>query len=314
MKQEYELLEEEFARYTGVRYASACNSGTSALTLALAALDVGPGDEVIVPDFTMIATAWAVTYRGAGAVFCPPGDDWNMDISRIEDLITNHTKAIIVTHVYGRMADMPKICQIARDYGLYVIEDACEAHGAYRSGRSGSWGDIGCFSFYRNKIVHAEEGGICTTNNTLYKQRMDYLRSMAMDGSGDYTHREMGYNFRMPNGQAKMARVSLKKIDANIKRRKEIANIYGSILLDYPTPLFGNGDVYWVYPVENTFYGLVRDLATTRAFFQPIHLQAPYHEPTFEVRNNGFYITIDENATDDEAEKVAEGVKKLLHG
>jgi perosamine synthetase len=156
-----EEFEEKFARYCSCRYGIATNSGTTALHLALATLDIKTGDEVIIPTFTMIATANAVTYTGAKPVLVDAeANTWNIDVSKIEEKITEHTKAIIPVHTYGHPVDMDSIIELAEKYSLYVVEDAAEARGAeYKSKKTRYLGDMGCFSFYANKIITTGEGG-----------------------------------------------------------------------------------------------------------------------------------------------------------
>ena len=162
-----EKFEEKWAKCIGVKYAVTCNSGTSALMLALKAIEVGSGDEVIVPEFTMVACADAVAWLGAKPVFVDCGNDLNIDSKLIEAKITSKTKAIMPVHIYGRPCNMRAINEIAKKHNLFVVEDACEAHGAkYFNQRVGGIGNIGCFSLFANKIINSGEGGICTTNDS----------------------------------------------------------------------------------------------------------------------------------------------------
>ena len=154
-------LENKFAKLCDNKYSVAVNNGTSALILAVKALGIKKGDEVIVPDFTMISTAWAVNYNNAKPVFVDCDNNLNINIDLIERAITKKTKAIIITHIYGRIVDMNKVIAIANKHNLKIIEDACEVHGANGICKA----DITCFSFFKNKIVAGEEGGICLTNN-----------------------------------------------------------------------------------------------------------------------------------------------------
>ncbi|MFB6556897.1 DegT/DnrJ/EryC1/StrS family aminotransferase, partial [Streptomyces sp. NPDC056405] len=166
-------FEQAFADYNGTAHGVACSSGTTALTLALRALGVGPGDEVIVPEFTMVASAWAVTYTGATPVFVDCGDDLNIDVSRIEEKITSRTKVLMPVHVYGRRCDMDAIMDIAFQYNLKVVEDSAEAHGVRPTG------DIACYSLFANKIITAGEGGICLTDDPKLADQIAHLRAMA---------------------------------------------------------------------------------------------------------------------------------------
>lgn len=212
----YKELEKEYAIFDGSRYAVSCSTGTAALHLALLACDVGSGDEVIVPDFTMAACGFAVAYTGAKVVTVDCGDDLNINTLRIEEKITPKTKAIMAVHIYGRLCHMREIMRIAKENNLKVIEDACEAQGAVYESEA----DITCYSFYRNKIIHAEEGGMCTTNKKKYADRMNYLKNMAFGDKHDYFHEEIGYNYRMSNSQAKLALRSLRDYDKEYTKRR----------------------------------------------------------------------------------------------
>ena len=174
-KQPYQILEEKYAKFTGSKFGISCNSGTSALHLGLLALGVTRGDEVIIPDFTMVACGYAVVYCGATPVFVDCDDTLCIDPSLIEAKITTKTKAIMPVHIYGRLCNVKEIMRIAKKHHLKVIEDACEAQGAVYKSKA----DITCYSFYENKIIHAEEGGMCTTDNKKYAEKMNYLKNMA---------------------------------------------------------------------------------------------------------------------------------------
>lgn len=226
----YQELEKHYAAFTGSTHAISCNSGTSALHLALLSLGVGPGDEVIVPDFTMAAVAFAVSYCGATPVF---GDvdlaTYGLLPSQVHKLITPKTKAVIAVHTYGRLCDIGMIVRICKLNNVAVIEDACEAQGAVYK----SIADVACYSFYRNKIVAAEEGGMLTTERADIDERARYLKNMAFSPEHDYFHREIGYNYRMPNAQAKLALVSLHKYRENAKKRREIEGWYENHILNH---------------------------------------------------------------------------------
>lgn len=214
----YEQLEEQFAAFAGYDYGVAVNSGTSSLTLALAAIGVGPGDEVIVPDFTMIACAWAVSYLGATPVFVDCRDDLNIDITTIQNVITPRTKAIMPVHLYGRPCDMQNIRKIADAYGLYVVEDRSEIHGVSFS--EDLKGHIACYSLYRNKIISSQEGGVLVTDDLKIKKAADDLKNMAFGADHNFYHARMGFNFRMPEAQAELALKSLKDHPKNRKKRR----------------------------------------------------------------------------------------------
>lgn len=261
----YKRLEKEYADYTGSDYSVSCNSGTSALHLALLAAGVGRGDEVILPDFTMAACGFAIDYCGATPVFVDSQwDDPNIDVTKIEAKITNKTKAIMAVHIYGRLCDMESIRRIADKHNLIVIEDAAEAHGAVYK----SVADITCYSFYANKIIHAEEGGICTTNNSTYADKMNYYKNMAFPPEHDYFHRHIGYNYRMPEAMAKMALKSLRKVKKNLKKRRKASEaIYDN--MPYR-------DVVWVHDIncgphrDKVKYLLESNGIQVRNFFRPL--------------------------------------------
>jgi dTDP-4-amino-4,6-dideoxygalactose transaminase len=237
---EYRELEIKFADFTGSGFAVSCNTGTAALHLALKAVGVGPGDEVLVPDFTMAACAFAVSYCGATPIFVDvESDTYGMDPDLIEGKITKKTKAIMVVHVYGRLADMDRILRIAKKHKLPVIEDSSEAHGATNFSRA----DITCYSFYRNKIIHAEEGGICVTNRKSYADRMNFLKNMAFTEEHDYFHPEIGFNYRMSNAQAALVLLSLKDYQRNMNKRRDIEGWYDAFLPEH----LNRRDAVWFY-------------------------------------------------------------------
>ena len=286
-------FENKFSAYCGVRYGISCSSGTAALHLTLASLGVGKGDEVILPAFTMISTANAVMYQGAVPVLADSQrSTFNIDPDKIEEKISRKTKAIIVVHTYGHPADMDRILKIARRRGIYVIEDAAEAHGAEYKGRKvGSLADAACFSFYGNKIITTGEGGMLVTNNKKAKERSEYLRDLAFSKERHFWHKELGFNYRMSNLQAAVGLAQLENIDQFIKIKRRNAGLYNALLKDtsgisLPKEEDYAKSVYWMYGilVEDEF-GISRDelrrrLARvgieTRVFFIPMHLQPIY--------------------------------------
>ena len=229
-----DLFEKKFAEFCGTKYALSTSNGTVALHLALVALGIGEGDEVIVPDFTFIATANAVKYTGAKVVTVDIDEKTLcIDPRRIEEAITKNTKAIIPVHIYGHPANMDEILKIARKYNLYVVEDAAEAHGAEIKGKKvGTFGDCAIFSFYGNKIMTTGEGGIITTNNKDLYERMLFLRDHAMDRKKRYWHTEIGFNYRMTNLQAALGLAQLERIEELLERKREIFEWYEKALKD----------------------------------------------------------------------------------
>jgi dTDP-4-amino-4,6-dideoxygalactose transaminase len=234
--EELRLFENEFAKFSCCRFSLGVSSGTDALFLALKSLDIGPGDEVIVPAFTYIATAFAVSYTGAKPVFVDIEEHtYNIDVNKIRRAITKRTKAIIPVHLYGQPANMPEILKIAKEYGLQVIEDAAQAHGAeikFPSGKwktAGSMGDIGCFSLYPTKNLGAlGDGGMITTNNEKIYQRLLLLRDYGR--LSKYEHVMIGYNCRLDTLQAAILRVKLKKLDHWNCLRRQAAEYYNQLL------------------------------------------------------------------------------------
>jgi dTDP-4-amino-4,6-dideoxygalactose transaminase len=228
-----EKFENEFAQYCGARYALGLNNGTSALHLAMLALGIQPGDEVIVPANTFIATAWAVSYCGAIPVFVDcTNDTWEIDVSKIEEKISPKTKAIIGVHLYGQPFDVDAVKVICKKYNLYLVEDASQAHGAsYKGNRVGNFGEIAGFSFYPSKNLGAygEAGGI-TTNHFQYYDR---IRSLRNNGSQKrYYHDEIGYNMRMGGLEAVSLSVKLQYLEQWNHSRKQIAKRYQTEVLN----------------------------------------------------------------------------------
>lgn len=262
----YQKLEEEYASFTGSTHAVSCNSGTSALHLALLAAGIGKGDEVIVPDFTMAACAFAVSYTGATPVF---GDvdfeTYGLMASEFYRLVTKKTKAVILVHTYGRIAkDTSDIIAFAKARGIVVIEDACEAQGAIWKSEA----DMTCYSFYRNKIIAGEEGGMVTTENRAFAATMRYLKNMAFNEAHNYFHSNIGYNYRMPNAQAILALQSLYHYPENLEKRKKIEISYDAHFAN-TTP---KRDAVWFYEISITHArgDIMRDVPGARLPFQPL--------------------------------------------
>jgi perosamine synthetase len=221
-------FEQKFAAYCGTKYALTVSNGTTGLHLALAALGIGPGDEVIVPDLTFVATANAVAYTGATAVLADVDPDTLcLALGSVKSLITPKTKAIMPVHLYGHPADMDALNEIADSHGITVIEDAAEAHGAeYKGRRVGGLAKCAVFSFYGNKVITTGEGGMITTNDAELYQRARRLRDHAMSPQKRYFHEERGFNYRITNLQAALGVAQLERIDDFLERRTEIMNWY----------------------------------------------------------------------------------------
>jgi perosamine synthetase len=223
-------FEANFARYCGTEYALAVSNGTTGLHLALAALDLRPGDEVIVPDLTFVATANAVAYTGATPVIADiDADTLCIDPASVKSLISERTKAIIPVHLYGHPADMDALTEIGETHGVDIVEDAAEAHGAeYRGRRVGGLGKCGVFSFYGNKVITTGEGGMLTTNDREFYQRAKRLRDHAMSPQRRYFHEERGFNYRITNLQAALGVAQLERIGDFLDRRTEIMGWYNA--------------------------------------------------------------------------------------
>ncbi|KOG53937.1 aminotransferase [Streptomyces griseoflavus] len=272
-------FERAFADYNGIAHGVSCSSGTAALTLALRALGIGPGDEVIVPEFTMIASAWAVTYTGATPVFVDCGDDLNIDVTRIEEKITARTKAVMPVHIYGRRCDMDAVMDIAYQYNLRVVEDSAEAHGIRPVG------DIACYSLFANKIITAGEGGICLTDDPKLAGQMAHLRAMAFTKDHSFLHKKVAYNYRMTAMQAAVALAQTERLDDILEVRRGIEKRYDEGLADVPgITLMPPRDVLWMYDLraerrEELREFLAGESIETRLFFKPMSRQPMYFHP-----------------------------------
>lgn len=287
-------FEEKFSGFCGRKFGVSVANGTVALQLALIALGVKEGDEVIVPDLTFVATANAVSYTGAKPVFVDSeSDTWNIDPGKIEEKITKKTKAIVPVHLFGHPCDMDPIMDIAKDHGLFVIEDAAEAHGAEYKGRKvGGFGHVSCFSFYGNKIITTGEGGMCITNDEALAKEMQFLKDHGMSSEKRYWHSKMGFNLRMTNIQAAIGVAQLEQIEKFIEIKRKNAKLYNGLLKDVngiglPPEMPWAKSVYWMYSIlVNEGYGSTRDelmaklkekKVDSRPFFYPMH-QLPIYK------------------------------------
>jgi len=229
-------FEQDFSAFIGARHGIAVSNGTVALHLALVALGVGPGDEVIVPDLTFAATINAVLYCGATPVIVDVDRrTWCMSLAIVERACTPRTKAIIPVHLYGRPAEIGPIAEFAAKRGIAVVEDCAEAHGARYDGRSvGQFGDINCFSFYANKIVTTGEGGMCLTSSLELADQLRVLRDHGITPNRSYWHERVGFNYRITNLQAAIGHSQLWRIDETLARNKGVANLYHNALRAIP--------------------------------------------------------------------------------
>ncbi|HKA35451.1 MAG TPA: DegT/DnrJ/EryC1/StrS family aminotransferase [Thermoanaerobaculia bacterium] len=293
-------FEEAFAAWCGMPHAVACSSGTAALHLSLVALGIGPGDEVIIPDFTLIVSANTVILAGAKPVLVDADEKtWCLDPRRIEEKITPRTKAIMAVHMYGHPCDMPAILDIARRRRLAVIEDCAEAHGAELSGRKvGTFGDAGCFSFYGNKILTTGEGGMVLVRDSALAGKLRLLRDQGFEPPR-FVHKVMGFNYRLTNVQAAIGLAQTEKADEKVRKKREIASWYLSLFppgsdVGLPQEAPGAKNVYWMFGVRlGPAFSRGRDAVMeelkakgveTRAFFCPMHRQ-----PVFRDGSDGRY-------------------------
>jgi perosamine synthetase len=282
-------FERRFADYVGAKHGVAVTSGTTALHLAVAAAGISRGDEVLVSASTNIATALAAYHNGAVPVPVDSEDEtWNLDLDLVEPLITERTRAIIPVHLFGHPVDMDRLLEIADGHDLVVIEDCAESHGATVRGRmTGALGDMGCFSFYANKIITTGEGGMVTTNDDALAERLRLLRNLAFQRPR-FLHEHAGHNFRMTGYQAAMGLAQLERIGFVLAEKRRVAHAYDRLLEDVrgivtPVELDWARNVYWMYGIVVTEeFPLTRDelmayLAEreieSRTFFCPMNMQ-----------------------------------------
>ncbi len=330
-------FEARFAEVCGVKYGIACANGTVAMHLAMATLGLEPGDEVIIPTFTMIATANAVTYCGAKPVLVDMEPEyWQMDLNQVEDKITSRTKAIVPVHIYGHPTDMDPLMALAEKHGLTVIEDAAEAHGAeYKGRRTGGLGHAAGFSFYGNKIITTGEGGMVTTNDRELARLAWNLRDHAFSHERHFWHKFVGFNYRMTNLQAAVGLAQVEQLDTFVAARRRNALEYNCRLHGVPgirTPAEAPWakNVYWMYGilVDEKEYGMNRDAlrrvladhgVETRNFFIPMHTQPIYWKQYYGERypvaedlcKRGFYLPSASSLTLEEIEYVTDVIRSV---
>ncbi|MFZ3310954.1 MAG: DegT/DnrJ/EryC1/StrS family aminotransferase [Xanthobacteraceae bacterium] len=339
-------LEEGMAKLTGQRHGIAVANGSVALDLAIAALGIGPGDEVILPTFTIIACAAAIVRAGATPVVVDSDPlTWNIDALQIEAKITPRTRAIMVVHIYGLPVDMDPVVEIARRYGLKIIEDSAEQIGQeYRSGNAtarpvGSFGDIATFSFYPNKHVTTGEGGMALTSDDALADRCRSLRNLCFGKTRRFVHEELGWNFRMSNLQAAVGVAQLERLRQTIEKKRRIGAWYDELLSDMPvlerlparTAYAEN--VHWVYGLvlkdevpfdaEEAMRRLAKSGIGTRPFFWPMHEQPVLRRmglfdgvrcPVAErLGRRGFYVPSGVALEREQAESVARGLRQILN-
>jgi len=333
-------FEREFPAYVGVRYGTATPNGTVALHLALRALGVGPRDEVILPTFTMIASALAICYCGATPVLLDADpDDWNLNVEQLKGALSSRTKAIMVVHIYGHPTEMGAVLDFARENGLAVLEDAAEAHGSeYDRQRCGSMSEIACFSFFANKNITCGEGGMVVTDDQDLYDKLRYYKNLCfpLGNTRVYDHRDIGFNYRMSNLHAALGCAQLEKIDEYVAMRRRNASLYRERLcsipgLQLPIERPWAKNTYWMYGLLcKPEFGHSRDIlmsklaefgVETRTFFKPMHLQeaivkygfrAPYPMPVAEaLGRDGMYLPSSSNLQQDEIEYISDCVERI---
>jgi len=328
-------FEEKFAAFCGLKHGIAVTSGTAALHVAVAALKIGKGDEVIMPSFTMIAPALAVDYTGARPVFVDAEPkSWTMDAGQIESKITRRTKAIMAIHIYGHPCYMDEIKEIADKHGLYLIEDAAEAHGAlYKGKKAGTFGDISAFSFYSNKIVTTGEGGMVVTNDDKLAERSMWLKDFCFDKERRYFHEEIGFKYPMTNVQAAIGLAQAERVEKIIEQKRDMARRYNEGLegVRNVTRPYEDKDVknvYWMYGIliedgskrtrDEVKKYLFEHGIDTRYFFVGMHKQPPFlvkdgkFPVTEELERKGLYLPSSTNLTDEQIEYICKTIKKAV--
>ena len=335
-------FENQFAAYSDCKYGIAVCNGTIALHLALLGLGIGKGDEVILPTFTMIASAFAVCYTGATPVFVDADkDSWNIDVTKIEEKITSRTKAIMPVHIFGKMCDMDAIKALADKYNLYILEDAAEAHGAtYKGMKAGSFSDMAAFSFFANKNLTTGEGGMVVTNNKDIYDRARYFKNVCfpLDGPRNYQHEDIGYNYRMSNLVAAIGLAQVEKADEYREMRIQNHRLYKEYLKEVPGVIFqsdpseGCIDVCWMNTIviDPEKYGHTKDELIahlkengidTRLLFTGMHKQKAMVDygcdctgeyPVCEwLTENGFYLPSASNLSEVNIGYICETIKSF---
>ena len=333
-------FEEQLANQVGRKHGVAVSSGTGAIDAAVEALGIGPGDEVILPTFTIISCVNQVVRSGAKPVLVDSNPvTWNMDVTQIESKITQRTKAIIVVHIYGLPVDIDPVLELCQKYGLKLIEDAAEMIGqTYRGRPCGSFGDISTLSFYPNKHITTGEGGMVFTNDDVLAKNLRELRNLCFKPGKRFVHERLGWNLRMTNLQAALGVAQLERIDDFCKKKRWIGQMYNELLAnlsDVQLSLASTDyaeNIYWVYGLllddsvdfdaEVAINRLAKYGIGCRPFFYPIHQQPVLQElGLFKGENypeaerfykRGFYIPSGLALTEEQVFKVADAVKNVL--
>lgn len=332
-----DLFEKKFSEFVKSEEAVVTVNGTAALHLALETLKVGRGDEVIVPSMTFISSVNVIRYSGADPVFVDVcRDTYVMDAEKVEELITDRTKAIMPVHLYGHPVDMDKIMEIAKKYNLKVIEDASEALGSkYKGKMVGTIGDIGCFSFNGNKLITTGAGGMLVTNNQELGDRAKFLSTQTKVITEDkgFYHPEIGFNYRMPNLLAAFGVAQLENIEAYLENKRSHVSKYNELLRDVEgitLPVEKNHCVnsQWLYSIvveeefncdRNTLIERLKEKGIdTRSFFKPVHLMPPYKEfkygdmqVTMELTDKGLNLPSSVGLKEEEIEFICNTIKDI---
>lgn len=332
-------FEEDWASFCGMPHGVAVSNGSVALDLAVALLDLAPGDEVVLPAFTIISPAQSVVRAGGVPVLVDSDPlTWQMDAAQVEARITPRTRAILVVHIYGHPADMDPIVALARRHGLAVIEDAAEVHGARYKGRPcGGIGDISTFSFYANKLVTTGEGGMVLVRDRAQAERLRSMRNLCFQPGRRFFHEALGYNFRMTNVQAAMGVGQVERIAGTVARKREIAHAYDAALsglasIRLPVEMPWAESVYWVYGIvlgddraddaEAVMSRLKSRGVETRPFFLGMHEQPVFRRmglfggesyPVAErLARRGFYVPNGLGLTTEQQETVVSALREAL--
>lgn len=331
-------FESSISQRVGRRHGIAVTNGTAALDVAIEALSIGVGDEVILPSLTIISCITQILRSGASPVFVDSDPfTWNMDVSGIEEKITSKTKAILAPHIYGLPVDLAPLIQLTKKYNLYLIEDAAEAIGQTYNGREcGSFGDISVFSFYPNKHITTGEGGMILTDSDEIADKCRSLRNLCFQPKQRFVHDRLGWNLRMTNLQAAVGLAQLEQLDANILRKRHIGRVYNELLSEVPAiqlPIHCteySTNIYWVYgvvlkhsiPATQVMSALAAAGIGSRPFFYPLHLQPllkqypkipRYNLPTSEhLSTYGFYLPSGLGHSDSDLEDSATALIDVL--
>ena len=325
-------FESAFAEYIGVKHGVSVCNGTAAIHLALAALGVGKGDNVVLPSITSIACANSVAYTGAKAVFADSDKDyWCISPESIRKSIDDKTRAIMVVHLYGHSCDMDPIMEIAEEKSIPVIEDCAEAHGAeYKRRKVGTFGLINCFSFYGNKIITTGEGGMCLTNDTELAERMGILKNQGTKPAykNKYYYDTVGFNYRMTNIEAALGLAQMSKLEYLIEQKRRIAKEYNKLFASSKNVTIAPEmpwakNVYWYYSIlvrkelrEKTMQELASRNIESRPFFYPIHM-LPHFKTDVELENaeylgfSGINLPSGPQLTSQDIERVADAVQSV---